>query len=105
MSNHGGRATPHRPPRRCWRPHPAVLVAVLALKLALAGRGGNKGSGVASLGDRATAATSPGGSRNNQQARWCSPAACASTASTCPIPTLTSNGGNSTRPPGWDAAW
>jgi hypothetical protein len=50
MGDHGGRATPPRPPRRRWRPWLAVLVGALALALSLAAcSGGDKPSGVASL--------------------------------------------------------
>ena len=63
MHDHGGRGGPARPPRRRWRPYLAALVAVLALALAVAACGGDKGDGVASLGDgKATATTSPGNS-------------------------------------------
>jgi hypothetical protein len=61
MDDYGGRAGPARPPRRRWpRPYPAVL----ALAVGVAGcGGGDKGSGVASLGgaDQPTS-TSAGGS-------------------------------------------
>jgi hypothetical protein len=52
MHDHGGRGGPARRPRRRWRPYLAALVAVLALALAVAAcGGGDKPSGVASLGD------------------------------------------------------
>jgi hypothetical protein len=61
MGDHGGRAPPPRPPRHRWRPWLAVLVGALALALAVAAcSGGDNTSGVASLGDQATATTSPG---------------------------------------------
>jgi hypothetical protein len=69
MRDHGGRAGPARPPRRCWRPWLAVLVGVLALALGVAAcGGGGKPSGVASLGgaDKATATTRAGGGDDRQ---------------------------------------
>jgi hypothetical protein len=58
MGDHGGRAGPARPPRRRWRPYLAALVGVLALTLAVAAcGGGDKPSGVASLGSAASATT------------------------------------------------
>jgi hypothetical protein len=53
MDDHGGRASPARPPRRRWRRlHLAGLVGALALTLGVAacGGGGDKTRGVASLG-------------------------------------------------------
>jgi hypothetical protein len=50
MGDHGGRATPPRPPRRRWRPWLAVLVGALALALGVAAcSGAGKPGGVASL--------------------------------------------------------
>jgi hypothetical protein len=42
----------------------------------------------------------PAAAATTSRRRWRSPGACVSTASTCPIPTPTSNGGSSTRPLG-----
>jgi hypothetical protein len=75
MRDHGGRAGPARPPRRCWRPWLAVLVGALALALGVAacGGGGGNSDGVASLGDgKATTTTtttaSAGGGYDLRQA-------------------------------------
>jgi hypothetical protein len=68
MPDHGGRGGPARPPRRRWRPYLATLVAVLALALAVAAcGGGDNGDGVASLGDKVTSTTSPGGGKDSKQ--------------------------------------
>jgi hypothetical protein len=71
MGDHRSRATPPRPPRHRWRPWLAVLVGALALALGVAAcSGGDKPSGVASLGGAgsATGTTSAGGSQDEQQA-------------------------------------
>jgi hypothetical protein len=65
MSDHGGRATPPRPPPRRWRPSLAVVVGALALALGVAAcSGGDNTSGVASLGgaDQPTSTTHAGAS-------------------------------------------
>jgi hypothetical protein len=68
MSDHSGRATPPRPPRRRWWPG---LAGALALALGVvACSGGDKPSGVASLSGAgsATGTTSAGGSQDDRQA-------------------------------------
>jgi hypothetical protein len=107
MSDHRGRATPPRPPRRRWRPWLAVLVGALALALGVAAcSSGDKTSGVASLGDRATATTSAGSSGKAEQQRALAFTRCMRQHGiNMPDPNPDIDWRQEGQAPGWDAAW
>jgi hypothetical protein len=85
-----------------------VLGLLLALALAVAACGGGDGrsNGVASLGGKATATTSPGGSGKAKQQRALAFARCMRQHGiNMPGPNPDIDWGQEGQAPGWDAAW
>jgi hypothetical protein len=106
MRDHRSRATPARPPRRRWGPWLAVLVGALTLALGVAAcSGGDKTSGVASLGDRVTATTSAGGSQDERRAALNFARCMRQHGINMPDPNPEIQWGQLNQAPGWDAAW
>jgi hypothetical protein len=75
------------------------LLLALALAVAACGGGGGKSNGVASLGDKATATTSPGGSQDEQQAALVYARCMRQHGVNMPDPQITANGMRLRPPP------